>query len=147
MMDDDTQTIKGTAVKEMEEECGIVIDASELIDLSHLAFSSHKVGSTGVPMSQGGCDERMRLLYLEKSVTKAQLDQMRDRMTGLREEGEIITLRVVPYEDVWRVSADSKAIMYVGTCTFPLQKCQTEQPDQPVPINLICWPFLLPHSF
>ncbi|CAB9513912.1 diketo-D-gluconic acid reductase [Seminavis robusta] len=112
MMDDDTQTIKGMAVKEMEEECGIVIeDPSELIDLSQLAFEGQKVGADGIPMSQGGCDERMRLLYLEKFVTKAELDQMRNRTTGLREEGEVITLRIVPYEDVWRVSADSKAII------------------------------------
>lgn len=111
MMDDDTQTIQGVAVHEMEEECGIVIDASELVDLTRLAFEGCKVGSTGVPLSQGGCDERMRFLYLEKHVTQAQLDQMRNRLTGLREEGEVITLRVVPYDDVWRISADSKAIM------------------------------------
>ena len=108
MMDDDTQTIKGTAVKEMEEECGIIIqDSNELVDLTQFTTK----GGGGIPLSQGGCDEYMRLFYLEKSVSKSELDRMRNRLTGLRQEGEVITLRVVPYEDVWRISADSKAIM------------------------------------
>ena len=110
-MDDDTQTIKGVAVNEMKEECGIVIDASDLVDVTRLAFQGCKVGSHGVPMSQGGCDENMRFMYLEKQVTRSQLDQMRNRMTGKRDEGEVITLRVVSYDDLWRISADSKAIM------------------------------------
>ena len=106
-MDDDSNTIKGTAVKEMEEECGIIIQAEELVDLTQFT----QKGGGGIPLSQGGCDEYMRFFYLEKSVSKSQLDSMRNRLTGLRQEGEVITLRVVPYEDVWRISADSKAIM------------------------------------
>jgi ADP-sugar diphosphatase len=119
MMDNDTHTIQGTAVHEMEEECGIILDdPSQFVDLTHLAFQGRKQGSAGVPMSQGGCDERIKFLYLEKQVTRAQLDQMRNRTTGLRDEGEFITLRVVPYDDVWRISADSKAIMYVNRACF-----------------------------
>jgi 8-oxo-dGTP pyrophosphatase MutT (NUDIX family) len=109
MMDDDTQSITGIAVKEMEEECGIVIEPRELVDLTELAFESSPL--PGIPLSQGGCDESIRIMYLEKSVTKEQLDKMRNRMTGLRHEGEAITLRLVPYEQVWRVAQDAKTIM------------------------------------
>jgi len=120
MMDNDGHTIKGTAVKEMEEECGIAIRPGELVDLTKLAFSTDSASCGdgipssmvvsnagqrlgGVPPSQGGCDEVMRLLYLEKLVTKRDLEQMRNRMTGLRHEGEVITLRVVPYKEAWRI--------------------------------------------
>jgi ADP-sugar diphosphatase len=109
MMDDENHSIKGTAVKEMEEECGIIVNAKELIDLTQLAFEDSPL--SGVPLSQGGCDEVMRLLYLEKSATREELENMKNRLTGLRQEGEVITLRVVPYEHVWKVSGDSKAIM------------------------------------
>jgi hypothetical protein len=36
---------------------------------------------------------------------------MKGRLSGLREHGEFITLSVVPMDQVWRVSADAKAMM------------------------------------
>jgi ADP-sugar diphosphatase len=48
---------------------------------------------------------------LEKKVTQAELVEMKGRLLGLREHGEFITLTVVPVEDVWKISGDSKAMM------------------------------------
>jgi ADP-sugar diphosphatase len=107
MMDSNhAQTVAGLAVQEMQEECGLHIQPSELHDLTELAGLSD-----GLAPSPGGCDERIRYLYMEKIVTVAQLEQMRERLTGLREHGEVLVLKVVPMDDVWKVSGDQKAIM------------------------------------
>jgi len=63
-----------------------------------------------VLVSPGGCDEFLKYMYVEKRVTKADLDEMRGRLSGLREEGEFITLQLVSLNDLWKVSADNKAI-------------------------------------
>jgi hypothetical protein len=52
-------------------------------------------------------------LYVERKVDSKELEKMRGRMTGLRDHGEYITLRIVPMEDVWKISGDNKAIWYV----------------------------------
>jgi diketogulonate reductase-like aldo/keto reductase len=115
MMDDEKETVAGIAVKEMEEECGIVVRPSDLVDLTELACQEAlqlgNIPMAGIPPSPGGCDEFVRYMYLEKKVTVAELDEMRGRLQGLREHGEFITLKVVPMEDVWRVSGDAKAMI------------------------------------
>lgn len=111
MIDLASDGVAGVAAKEMEEECGIVVKASELVNLTELA--SVRVGQlpfAGVCSSPGGSDECLGLMYLEKKVTKQQLDEMQGRLSGLREEGELITLRVVPLESIWKVSGDAKAM-------------------------------------
>lgn len=115
MIDNHSETVAGIAVQEIREECGIDIHASDLVDLTALAFEdATKSGSLSVasiPPSPGGCDEYIRYMYLEILVTKAELDDMRDRLTGLREHGEFISLRVVPMDQLWQVSGDAKAMM------------------------------------
>jgi hypothetical protein len=78
--------VTGTAVREIEEECGIVIHPSELVDLTSLASQYHPQWSqVGIPPSPGGCDEVMRYFYLEKKVTDREIADMQHRLTGLRE--------------------------------------------------------------
>jgi ADP-sugar diphosphatase len=110
MLDDDTLTIRGTAVQELEEECGIrILDEEDtMVDLTELAGAP-----SGLPTSGGGSDEHLRCLYVEKNVTRQELEAMKGRLTGLREHGEVITLRVVPMEEVWSLSMDMKAMVYV----------------------------------
>ena len=115
MIDDETATVAGIAVQEMKEECGIDVHPSELVDLTAMACQS-AVDAGHLPMaaiapSPGGCDEFVRFLYLEKQVTKAEIEQMKGRLQGLRDHGEFIVLSVVPMEDVWKISGDSKAMM------------------------------------
>ena len=122
MVDSEKATISGIALQELREECGIEIDpkSSALIDLTELAFGENncsssccsvRLPSAAIPPSPGGCDEVLRLFYLEKNVTREELQAMRGRLHGLREEGEFITLRVVPMDQLWKVSGDGKAMM------------------------------------
>lgn len=110
MIDSENDGIAGTAAREMEEECGIKLRPSELTDLTELA------GISGIAPSPGGCDEHIGYLYAERSVSKAELHEMKDRLSGLRDQGEYITLRVVALKDIWRISGDNKAIWLVQCC-------------------------------
>lgn len=122
MMDDENQNVTGIAVQEIQEECGIQIRPCELVDLTELALQHPLRNGTlpmaAVPLSPGGCDEFGRFLYLEKRVTQAELDTMQGRLQGLRDHGEHITLRVVPFHEAWSISGDAKAIMYVSPLFF-----------------------------
>ena len=114
MIDSVNDGIAGTAAKEMEEECGIRLRASELTDLTQLAMAevveAGHLPTPAVAPSPGGCDEFLRYMYAERIVTKSDLETMKEHLGGLREHGECITLRVVPMEDLWKVSGDNKAI-------------------------------------
>ena len=117
MIDSENDGVAGTAAREMEEECGIKLRPSDLTDLTELGLSeaveSGTIPFAAVAPSPGGCDEFIRYMYTERIVTKASLDKMRERLMGLREEGEYITLRVVDQREMWKVSADNKAMWYV----------------------------------
>lgn len=39
--------------------------------------------------------------------------QLQGRQAGLREHGELIEVRVVPYKNLWRMTADSKVLMAI----------------------------------
>jgi ADP-sugar diphosphatase len=96
----------GVAAKELQEELGLTIPASDLIDLSALAGHAR-----GFYVSPGGSDETIRLFVYEKSVTPEWLAEMNGKCTGLIEEGEQITLRVVPLDDSILNIDDGKTIV------------------------------------
>lgn len=114
MIDSINDGIAGTAAKELEEECGIKLKASELTDLTALACQEAIQGSNlpcaGISPSPGGCDEFVRYMYVERQVSAADLEQMKGKLTGLNDHGEYITLRIVPMENMWKVSCDNKVI-------------------------------------
>lgn len=121
MIDDEDENPIGTAVKELEEECGIRVDPKELIDLTGLALSckdSNNSTTCGIAPSGGACDELVNFFYLEKKVTKNQLDGLRNKLIGASEFGEFITLHVVPWDQVWKLSNDAKTMVYVYNCFF-----------------------------
>jgi len=64
----------------------------------------------GMYPSAGGCDEFIRLMFHERTVTRAELDEMRGKATGCLEEGEVIVLEIVRYDLLWRVCSDAKAL-------------------------------------
>jgi len=98
----DDGTVKGAAVKEIEEECGIKIVSSDLVDLSE---GGHKM----LP-SPGGCDEAIGLYYCEKKVTVKELNDMQGRIHGKSDEGEHIQLHVIPFEEGWKRTGDAKLL-------------------------------------
>lgn len=51
------------------------------------------------------------LFLARKKMKKGEIEGMRGRLTGLRDEGEKITLKVVRLQDAWKVgSRDSKTL-------------------------------------
>lgn len=106
---DGSGAFAGVAAKEMEEETGIILGEGDLVDLTKLAQKGGKP-TRGMYPSAGGCDEFLRLMYHERMVTRSELDAMRGKQTGLRKEGEVITLELVPYADLWQVCSDAKAL-------------------------------------
>lgn len=124
MLDDGT--FAGAAAKEIEEECGIKVPESELIDLTALALSDEATTESGSEVklgqgmypSPGACDEYIPIFLHEKKVPRQQLEDWQGKLTGLREEGEKITLKVVKLKDLWREGArDGKTLSALALYT------------------------------
>ena len=119
---DDSGTFAGGAAKEIAEETGLEIAADELTNLTELAIpaADHDEDEEGeqgerlqrgVYPSPGGCDEFVPVFLWQKRVPRAQLREWEGKLTGLRDQGEKITLRLCPLGDLWRVAArDAKAL-------------------------------------
>ena len=130
MLDDGT--FSGTAAKEISEETGLQVPESELINMSELAMANTTTtppiltsqqhnsqhGETVVEKLQnamypspGACDEFIPLFLYQKRVPRSQLDEWRGKLTGLREEGEKITIKLAKLEDLWKEGGqDAKAL-------------------------------------
>ncbi|KAI0522233.1 hypothetical protein F5B22DRAFT_643254 [Xylaria bambusicola] len=123
MVDDsDEGKFAGTAAREIYEELGIEIPASELVCLSDLAAAADNDRKStadgeeeGLPSamypSAGGCDEYIRIYMHERRVPRDTLKEWTGKLTGLRDHGEKITLKLVPMHDLWREGLrDAKAL-------------------------------------
>ncbi|KAI0412852.1 hypothetical protein F5X98DRAFT_367010 [Xylaria grammica] len=110
----------GTAAREIHEELGIEIPASELVCLSDLAADDSGAAARGdeeegLPSamypSAGGCDEYIPIYMHERRVPRDTLKEWTGKLTGLRDHGEKITLKLVPMRDLWREGRrDAKAL-------------------------------------
>jgi len=114
----DDGSFSGAAAKEIQEELGIEIAESELTCLSDLAKPADS-GEEALPLamfpSPGACDEHITIFMHEKRVARHQLKEWSGKLTGLRDEGEKITLKLVPMRDLWReASRDAKALCAVA---------------------------------
>lgn len=109
----DNGTFSGSAANEIKEELGLDIPEDELINLTELAIPHDTVEDLPQAMfpSAGGCDEYIPLFLHEKRVPRKQLQEWNGKLTGLREEGEKITLKLVKLEDLWwEAGRDAKAL-------------------------------------
>lgn len=92
---------------------GLEIPEDELTNLTELAIpamNGEKVAQAMFP-SAGGCDEYVPLFLHVRKVPREQLKGFAGKLTGLRDEGEKITLKLVKLEDLWREGGrDSKAL-------------------------------------
>jgi ADP-sugar diphosphatase len=122
---DDAGTFSGGAAKEIEEETGLKIKEDELIDLTKLTFGSEDETKDGEKLqkamypSAGGCDEFVPVFLHQQRIPRKQLKDWQGKLTGLRDHGEKITLKVVRLENLFREGGrDSKALaaiaMYEG---------------------------------
>jgi len=97
----------GVAAKEMEEETGIVIEPSDLVDLTDAAYGSKY---PGMYPSCGGSDEFIRIFAHRKQVTREYMQELHGKLTGSAHENEFITLHIAPLANVWELSPDSKTL-------------------------------------
>ncbi|KAL2543621.1 Nudix hydrolase 14 [Forsythia ovata] len=111
MLDADKGDIVGAAVKEVEEETGIHLNLDDVIDLT--AFLEPSTGCKIFP-SPGGCDEDISLFLHRTEVDKGIIQQLQGKQMGLRDQGEFIKVHVAPYKNLWRMTADAKALMAIA---------------------------------
>lgn len=123
-MIDDSGTFSGAAAKEIQEECGIEIPEDKLIDLTSMALGDlAKAGGEGEKLeeavypSPGGSDEFIKIYAYVHKVQEGTLKDWQGKLTGLREDGEKITLKIVRLEDLWRKTRDAKALSALALWT------------------------------
>jgi 8-oxo-dGTP pyrophosphatase MutT (NUDIX family) len=103
---DDSGSFAGGAAKEIEEETGLVVKQDDLIDMTALAARAQEDGEklqNAVYPSPGGSDEFIPLFLCLKTMPNAEIEALQGKLTGLRDTGEKITLKVVPLADLWKV--------------------------------------------
>ena len=95
-MMDGKKNFAGTAASEMEEE-------------THLVFSQEELEPLGtMDPSVGGCDERIRLFRGVKVLPMAQIQEFQGKLTGVIEDGEVITVQVWKMADFVKACASSE---------------------------------------
>ena len=122
-MVDDSGTFSGAAAKEIKEETGLEIEGDELIDMTALVLKERAQDLSldenhlqdAIYPSPGGSDEFIPLFLVRKKMERKEIEALRGKLTGLRSEGEKITLKIVRLEDVWQVAArDAKTLAAVA---------------------------------
>jgi ADP-sugar diphosphatase len=108
----DASSFRGTAANEIAEEASLTVKQSELINMSELALSNEQERvETAIYPSPGACDEFIPLFLCQKRLTRRHMEWLKGKATGLRDEGENITLKLVPLQNAWReVARDGKAL-------------------------------------
>ncbi|KAK5941938.1 hypothetical protein PMZ80_005889 [Knufia obscura] len=115
---DDSGTFSGAAAKEIEEETGLTIEENELINMTQLALQSEEsiegeeqVLQDAVYPSPGGSDEFIPIFLARKTMPRSQIEEMQGKLTGLRDHGEKISLKIVKLKDVWKAAGrDAKTL-------------------------------------
>ncbi|KAL4734683.1 hypothetical protein BDV11DRAFT_49940 [Aspergillus similis] len=105
---DDSGAFAGKAAKEIQEETGLKVPQSELVDMTSLALQSLDESEDGETLqkavypSPGGSDEFIPLFLCDKRMPRKDIEALQGKLTGLRQHGEKITLRIVPLNDLWK---------------------------------------------
>lgn len=118
----DGDTYRATAVREIQEELGIVVRDDELVDLTEM-LGGHDASELFA--SPGLGDERVRIFLFERHVSQQELDDLNGRHAGLVEEGESIVLRVLPLHEVARRSRDMKT--FAALYLFELYQARSKE--------------------
>lgn len=120
----DGNTFKGSAANELKEEAHLTVNEDELINMSELALATEDAGveedgqrkeeeyiEAAMYPSPGACDEFIPIFLCQKQLTRRHIEWLKGKATGLRNDGESITLKLVPLKKAWREGArDSKAL-------------------------------------
>ncbi|KAF3935008.1 hypothetical protein ABW20_dc0102203 [Dactylellina cionopaga] len=136
---DDHGSFAGAAAKELEEEVGITISEDKLINLSELALegssllnkydAKESIGLANAPpidsdeksqkldgffSSAGLLDEVLTYHAFVHEIPEEELEQWKGKLTGLRDKGERITLKIVRFDELWKTTRDTKALCAWG---------------------------------
>ena len=91
-------------IKELEEECGLKVDPSELIDLTELTY-----GTDGIYTSPGLLDEFIRLFAWRKTMKHEEIQALEGKLGG-ESAHEQIVLKIVKFADLWKTTPDAKTL-------------------------------------
>ena len=113
---DNSGTFAGGAAKEILEETGLQVGVEELIDMTKLALPTPENDNEenlqrGIYPSAGGSDEFIPIFLWQKRVRRGQLKDWQGKLTGLRDEGEKITLMLADLNDVWKIGGRDAKIL------------------------------------
>ncbi|KUJ09350.1 uncharacterized protein LY89DRAFT_657698 [Mollisia scopiformis] len=114
MIDDRTKDFKGAAANEIEEETGLKINRDHLLDMTELALrgSPNPEGlKAAMYPSPGGSDEYIALFLWEQEMERLEIESLREKLTGNKKQGEMITLKLIPYGDLWKVATRDAKMM------------------------------------
>jgi len=115
MIDENTHNVKLAAATEIEEETGLKINQDDLVNMTELALkdsdSPEQLKEAMYP-SPGGSDEYIALFLWEQEMERLEIESLREKLTGDKKQGEMITLRLIPYNNLWKVAArDAKTMV------------------------------------
>ena len=119
---DESTSFAGTAAKELKEETGIDLNMEDkpgkdgktktalakIIDLTGSIYAG--TNFSGVYPSAGGCDEMIQLFACELKMSNLNMTWLSGRLNGELHEGEMITLKIVPLENLAKEAPDMKAL-------------------------------------
>eukprot|EP01080_Neovahlkampfia_damariscottae_P001645 gene1645-12770_t len=106
-MIDNDGNFSGKAAEEIKEETSIEIKSNELIDLTSLSFGNN---IKGIYSSGGGSDEFLRFYLAKKEISKELFEQLQGKLTGLRNKGEFINLKIIKLSNAYKECTDIKFI-------------------------------------
>ena len=105
-MSDGAGNLRGVAIKELEEECGVSVRPEELVDLTELAYEGRE---KGIYTSGGLLDEYIRLFAWTRTMSHDEIVALEGKLTG-EDAHEQIVLKLVKLDDMWKVAPDAKSL-------------------------------------
>lgn len=109
--DESQEKLIGGDVEMIEKACHISIYTSSLINLSENINDKNKSQNDfGMCSAPGQSSNHVKLMVLRKDITKDELLSMRTQFSSQREAGDMVTLRMVPLAELWKVTSDMKVM-------------------------------------
>jgi ADP-sugar diphosphatase len=131
---DGSGNFAGKAASEMAEETGIIVKEADLLDLTEMVQGG--AGHKGIWLSPGGSDEYMRFFVYRKSWPTADIEALEGKLTGLRDSGELITLRVIQYPNLI-CAPDGKTLCAIALYDRVKDQLPPPEPKEAVPPTMI----------
>lgn len=112
-MVDESFDYSNVAIRELSEECGIKAIESELINITSLFYGpEEQYPAYSYPSLFDDCEYTYGLI---RRMSTAEINLLEGKKFGA-EEDEQITLHIVPFFDVWKISQDTVTISIAEMC-------------------------------